>query len=147
MKPQKAVLRETGRIGAGVLVMTALMFAAFAALGHFDILVLWGGLFTSVLAVANFFIMGMTVQSITDKVGEQARSDAEIEQLTIQMKARMQTSYHLRTVALFALVVLGIAVFKFNGLATILPLAFPRLVILVLQLTGKASTSEGSDLK
>ena len=147
MKPQRAVLRETGRIGAGVLAMTAVMFAVFAALGRFDVRVLCGGLFTSVLAVANFFIMGMTVQSITDKVGEQARSDEEIEQLTIQMKARMQTSYHLRTIGMFALVILGIAVFKFNGLATILPLAFPRLVILILQLTGRASTSEGSDLK
>lgn len=145
MKPQKAVLHETARIALGVFALVAVMFIVYAAIGRFNIMVLCGGLYTGILAVANFFIMGLTVQSITDKVGEQTRSDQEIEALTAQMKARMQTSYTLRTIAMFALVIVGIAVLKFDGLATILPLAFPRLVIFLLQLTGKATTSEGSD--
>ena len=49
--------------------------------------------------------------------------------------------------ALFALMVVGISVFKFDPIATILPILFPSLVIRVLQImeAKRPSVSEGSD--
>lgn len=144
MKPQRAVLRETGRIAAGVAALVAVMLGVYAVVGQFNARVLLGGVYSGVLAVANFFFMGLTIQSITDEAGERQRTDQEIEALTTRMKARMQTSSTIRKFALLALLVLGITVFKFDALATLLPILFPRLVILFLQITGK-TTSKGSE--
>ena len=59
----------------------------------------------------------------------------------------MKISYNMRMIALFALLVLGIAVFKFDALATILPSVFPSIVIRILQITEakKAPDSKGSE--
>ena len=63
------------------------------------------------------------------------------------MQNRMKLSYNMRMIALFGLLVLGIAVFKFDALATILPSVFPSIVIRVLQImeARKAPVSEGSE--
>ena len=134
MKVDRAIARETLRVAAGVAVLVALMFGVYAVLGALRPAVIGGGLYTGALAVANFFVMGLTVQSITNRMAEKERTDAEIEEMQIRMKQRMQASYSGRMVAVFARVVLGIAVFRFDGLASILPLIFPRIVILVIQL-------------
>ena len=91
--------------------------------------------------------MGMTVQGIANRAAEKERSEQEIADLTIEMKNRMKLSYNVRMIALFALLVLGIAVFKFDPLATILAAIFPSIVIRVLQIAEakKAPASEGSE--
>ena len=144
MKPQKALLVQTGRIAAGVAALVALMLAIFAVAGQFSIPALLGGIYTGALTVVNFFVMGLTVQDITDKVGERQRSEEEIESLSKQMKARMQSSYTLRMIVLMGLVAVGIAVFHFDALAAILPLLFPRVAIGVLQLIDQRA-SKGSE--
>ena len=145
MKPDSAVRRETARVAVGVFALVAAMLAVYAVIGRFSAPALLGGVYTGALTVVNFFVMGMTVQAITNEVGKKERTDEEIENLSTQMKARMKTSYSMRTLAMLALVVVGIVVFKFDGLATVLPLAFPRAVLLILQITGRVNTSEGSD--
>lgn len=139
MKPEAALLRQTRRIALGVLALAAVMVAVYAVIGLFSPSVLLGALYTSALAILNFFIMGLTVQKITDTVGERQRTDEEIQTLSQQMKAKMQASYTLRMVVMFGLIAVGIAAFHFEPLATILPVVFPRIVIAVLQATGKAS--------
>lgn len=139
MKPEAALLRQTRRIALGVLALAAVMVAVYAVIGLFSLSVLLGALYTSALAILNFFIMGLTVQKITDTVGERQRTDEEIQTLSQQMKAKMQASYTLRMVVMFGLIAVGIAAFHFEPLATILPVVFPRIVIAVLQATGKAS--------
>ena len=128
MKPQKAVVRETVHIAIGTFALVAVMLAVFAALGAFDISVLLGGLWGGAIAVVNFFALGMTVQSSVQ--GIQSEDDAASK----RAKAKMQLSYSLRMLAEFALAVLGIAVFHFNAVACVLPLVFPRVVIMVLHL-------------
>ena len=139
MKPEAALLRQTRRIALGVLALAAVMVAVYAVIGLFSPSVLLGALYTSALAILNFFIMGLTVQKITDTVGERQRTDEEIQTLSQQMKAKMQASYTLRMVVMFGLIAVGIAAFHFEPLATILPVVFPRIVIAVLRATGKAS--------
>ena len=147
MKPDSAVRRETARVAAGVFALVAVMLAVYAIIGKFSVSALLGGVYTGLLTVVNFFIMGMTVQGITDRAAEKARTEQEIAELTLEMKNRMKLSYNLRMIALFALMVVGISVFKFDPIATILPILFPTLVIRVLQImeAKRPSVSEGSD--
>ena len=147
MKPDSAVRRETARVAAGVFALVAVMLVVYAVIGKFSVPALLGGVYTGLLTVVNFFVMGMTVQGITNRAAEKARTEQEIAELTLEMKNRMKLSYNLRMIALFALMVAGIAVFKFDPIATILPILFPSLVIRVLQImeAKRPSVSEGSD--
>lgn len=147
MKPDSAVRRETARVAAGVFALVAVMLIVYAIVGKFSVPVLLGGIYTGLLTVINFFIMGLTVQGVTNRAAERERTEQELQDLTIEMKNRMKLSYNVRMIALFALLVLGIAVFKFDPLATILPVVFPTIVIRVLQImeARRPSVSEGSE--
>ena len=147
MKPDSAVRRETARVAAGVFALVAAMLAVYAVIGKFSVPALLGGVYTGLLTVVNFFVMGMTVQGITNRAAEKERTEQEIADMSLQMQNRMKASYNMRMIALFALMVAGIAVFKFDPIATILPILFPSLVIRVLQImeARRPSVSEGSD--
>lgn len=147
MKPESAVRRETVRVAAGVFALVAAMLIAYAVAGKFSAPVLLGGVYTGLLTVVNFFIMGLTVQGVTNRAAERERTEQELADLTLEMKNRMKLSYNIRMIALFALLVVGIAVFKFDPLATILPVVFPTVVIRVLQImeARRPSVTEGSD--
>lgn len=147
MKPDSAVRRETARVAAGVFALVAAMLLIYAIIGKFSPPVLLGGVYTGLLTVANFFIMGLTVQGITDRAAEKARNEQEIADLTIEMKNRMKLSYNMRMIALVALLVLGIAVFKFDPLATILPVLFPTIAVRILQIAQarRPDLSKGSE--
>lgn len=147
MKPDSAVRRETARVAAGVFALVAAMLLIYAIIGKFSPPVLLGGVYTGLLTVANFFIMGLTVQGITDRAAEKERNEQEIADLTIEMKNRMKLSYNMRMIALVALLVLGIAVFKFDPLATILPVLFPTIVVRILQIAQarRPDLSKGSE--
>ena len=146
-KPDRAVLAQTSRLALGVGAMVAVMLAVYAVLGRLSLNVVLGALYAGALGVANFFVMGLMVQGITDRVAEKQRTEEEIAAMTLEMSNRMKLSYNLRMIALFALLVLGIAVFKFDALATILAAVFPSIVIRILQIAEakKAPASEGSE--
>lgn len=146
-KPDRAVLTQTAHVALGVAAMVAVMLVVYAVLGRFSLSVLGGGLYAGALGVANFFIMGLMVQSITDRAAERQRTEEEITALSLEMKNRMKLSYNLRMIALFALLVLGIAVFHFDALATILAALFPSVVIRILQIleARKGAPTEGSE--
>ena len=147
MKPDREVLRQTGRLAAGVLILVLLMLAVYAILGKLRPPVVFGALYSGTLGVANFFVMGMMVQSMADRMAERQLSEQEIADLSLQMQNRMRISYNMRMIALFALLVLGIAVFHFDALASILAALFPSVVIRVLQIleARKAPETKGSD--
>ena len=146
-KPDKAVRVQTARVAAGVAALVALMLIVYAVIGRLNVHVALGGVYSGLLGIANFFIMGLMVQSITERMAEKERSEQEIADMSLQMQNRMKASYNMRMIGLFALLVLGIAVFKFDALATIIPSVFPSLVIRILQIAEakKPSASEGSE--
>jgi hypothetical protein len=146
-KPDKAVRQQTARVALGVAALVAVMLAVYAIIGRLSLSVALGGIYSGCLGVANFFIMGMMVQSVTERMAEKERTEQEIADMSIQMQNRMKISYNMRMIGLFGLLVLGIAVFKFDALATILPSVFPSIVIRVLQImeARKAPVSKGSE--
>lgn len=126
-KPQETVLRETKRIAVGVFSMLAIMLVVYAALGRFSLAVVLGGLIGALYAVLNFLLLGMTVQ----KVAEMREGNEELARM------QMKSSYNMRMVIMILLIVVAFALPFVDGLACMIPMLFPRLTILVLQLTGK----------
>lgn len=147
MKPDRTVLQQTARLAVGTAILAALMLAVYTVLGRFNLRVLGGALFTSALGIANFFLMGLTVQGIAERAAEKQRDETEMAHFTTQMENRMRLSKNLRMIALFALIVVGMKLFGFDPLASILPIAFPTVVIRVLQIIDikKSSAIKGSE--
>lgn len=122
MDSRKFLFQETARVAVGQVICVAVMIGVFALLGHYDRAVLLGGIFGGVIAVLNFFFMGVGASLAADKAQNQ---DVKGGQATIH------ASYLLRmavmAVVLFALVKSGLC----NVIAVVLPLAFTRPIISV----------------
>lgn len=146
-KPDNSVLTQTGRVALGVMGMVAVMLAVYAVIGRLKPAVIFGAVYSGVLGIANFFVMGLVVQSIADRMAERQRTEEEIAELSQQMKNRMRLSYNVRMIGLFILLALGIAVLHFDPLASILAALFPSVIIRILQIAEarKAKAAEGSE--
>ncbi len=118
-------MQNTAYIAALVLVLSALMQAVFLVAGAWDITVLWGNLYGGVLAVGNFFIMGLTVQKAVTKEEKQAKNLMRLSQ--------MGRLFGMLLLILTAVVIdrsmKEVAVF--NLLSLLIPLLFPRIAIML----------------
>jgi hypothetical protein len=123
-------------VRAGTLAFSAVMNGVFALLGRWDLTVLWGTLLGGGFAVLNFFLLGLTVQKMAGDPNEK------------KGKLVLQLSYSLRMLATLAVVVLGVKLACFSWVATVIPLLFPRLTILAMQILGMykpPKNKEGGD--
>jgi len=139
MKLQPSSRREIARITAGILVCDGIMIAGLLLLsqfgiGTFDLLrILLGAVCGSIVAVLNFTILCLTVQSAV-----------EIESKR-KMKARFQLSYNIRMVLQAVWVVACFAIPQIHFIAGAVPVLFPNVVIFWLQSKGKlVSPSQNS---
>lgn len=137
MKPDKAVKKETGILLLGTLILCGVLCGIFAAVGKFDYTVVTGSLLGGLASVANFFFMGLTIQSAVDKEPDAA-------------KKKIQLSYTVRMFALLA--VLGVGVYfganhkYFHWLAVVVSALFPRVIILFRGLVlKKQDTANGGE--
>ena len=124
MKIAPAVKKETGHIALGTAVGVAIMLAVFAVLGRLDAGVAVSGILGGALAVANFFLLGLTVQKIADGQPED------------RARKWMQFSYNMRMLLMVVWLIVALAVPFFNWIAALVPLLMPRLTIAVMQATG-----------
>lgn len=132
MKLQAASRKEVSRIAIGVLVCDCIMIAALFLLslvgvGTFNpTKILLGALCGSVIAIVNFIILCLTIQSALDIENKR------------KMKARFQLSYNIRMVVQ-AVWVVAAFIFreKIHFVAAAAPVLFPNVVILFLQFTGR----------
>lgn len=127
MDHRKTVLKETLAVAVGELVCSALMVGVFAALGYFQMNVLWGALAGSVVMIANYFFMAITVNLAADR--------AEKGEVT-QAKKMVQLSSTVRLVVMGVALVVGIKLGA-NVIALALPLAFLRPVLMVTEFFRK----------
>lgn len=111
-----AVKRETLYIAAAVGIMSALMQSVFLIARHWDYTVLLGNLLSAAAVIANFFLMGLTVQKSLDKDEKDAATAVKLSQ-------------QLRLLMMFVVVALGAALNCFNLWAVIIPLFFPRVAV------------------
>lgn len=132
MKLQAASKKEVFRIAVGVLACDCVMIAALFLLslvgvGTFDFAkILIGALCGSVIAVINFIILCLTIQSSLEITNKK------------KMKARFQFSYNARMI-IQAVWIVATFLFreKIHFVAAAAPVLFPHVVILFLQFTGK----------
>ena len=128
---QPAVRKETKKVAIGTFVCVVLMWAVFG-IGHlavpeqipFDYTVLLAGFIGGMVAVLNFFLMGLTVQKIVSMEDDK------------QAAAKMKASYSQRMMLQLVWGVLAIAVPCFQFVAGILPLLFPNIVIKTVGIIG-----------
>lgn len=125
---RKFVLKQTLLVLAGVLICTALMCGVYALLGRFDLSVLLGGLVGMLLSSGNFFSMAMIATLAADKAEQQ---DVE------GGKKLVKSSYPIRILVLAAVLILCAKSGHFNVLALVLPLAFVRPVLMILEFFKK----------
>ena len=121
MDSRKLVLRETGIVLLGEAICTGLMFGVYALIGRLGSNVIFGGLLGLALATGNFFFMAITASNAADR----AANLGEVRSGVVNMRL----SFLLRMAVIFGILVFCV---KFGGLdpiASVLPLAFVRIVI------------------
>lgn len=131
MKLQPASRKEITRITVGTLICDGIMIAGLFLLSQFGIgafelkRILLGAACGSVIAVLNFTILCLTVQSAV-----------EIENKR-KMKARFQLSYNIRLVLQAGWVVACFMIKPIHFVAGAAPILFPNVVIFYLQSKNK----------
>lgn len=131
MKLQSASLKEIRRIALGTLVCDGIMIAGLFLLSQFDIgkfdlpRILLGAVCGSVIAVLNFTILCLTIQSAVGISNKR------------KMKARFQLSYNIRMVLQAVWVVACFAIPQIHFVAGAAPILFPNVVIFYLQSKNK----------
>ncbi len=133
MKHKNVVITETIKLSVGMLAVLALMLAVYALIGHFSMAVLTGGIVGTVLSVANFFFMGMSLFNIT--AGE--------EEAKANLKVR--AGYMLRMIILVVVLILAIKYAGCDPIATLIPLLAVRLVLTVEQFIVKSQIVEAQE--
>ena len=118
------VRRETVYIALFTLIGSVLMQAIFLVIGCWNVTVLFGNLLGAAAAVANFLLLGITVQSALGKDVKEAQT-------------RMKFSQMGRMLLLFAVALVGYLLPVFHTLAVVIPYLFPRVAIAIRPLIGK----------
>ncbi len=124
MQVQEATRRETGHIALGTLCFSAVMELVFLLIRRWSPGVLWGNLLGGGFAVLNFFFLGLTVQAIASEADEK------------RARLKLQGSYSLRMLLTLAVIVVAIKLPFVVWPAAVIPLLFPRLTILAMQMLG-----------
>lgn len=117
---QPAVKKETKRVAVMTGVGVVLMWVVFGALHlgmpekiPFNYTVILGGLAGGIVAVLNFFLMGLTVQKVAASTDEDAA------------RTKMKASYSQRMMLQMIWVIIAIVAPCFHYAAGIIPLLFP----------------------
>ena len=127
MDSQKIVIRETGLLAVGEVICTAVMVAVFAALGYFQMSVLWGALVGCAVITGNYFFLAVTVSLAADRA---QKGEAKKAQSMIQL------SSVVRLLAMCGILILPIKLGT-NVLATVLPLVFARPILMLAEFFRK----------
>ena len=121
-KIDKTVLKETAFIAIWMLIFSGIMQAVFLIIQKWDYTVLLGNLLSGVMGVLNFLLLGLTVQKAVNSGDEK------------YAKTLMKSSQAIRLVMIFGVAILGATVSCFDLWATLIPLLFPRIAIVIRQI-------------
>ena len=127
MESRKVVFQETAIVAVGEVICSAVTVGVFAAIGRFQMNVLWGSLAGCGIIIANYFFMAMFASLAADRAAEGN---------TKQAKNMIQMSSLLRLVLMGVLLFAG---FKLgaNAIALALPLLLVRPILLVAEFFRK----------
>lgn len=115
-KLDETVKKECLVTAVWVLILSALMQSIYLLCGIWNVSVLLGNIYGGAVAVLNFFLLGLTVQSALGKDEKEAKNTVKL-------------SLTGRMLLLFAAGALGVALPWFDSLAAVLPFVFPRISV------------------
>ena len=118
-KVHETVLKETKFVGAWVLIFSALMQAVFLIIEKWDYTVLLGNILSAAAGIVSFFFLGITIIKAVSS-GDPAYA-----------KKLMKASQAIRMLFMFGIALLGALLPCFNIWATIIPILFPRIALLI----------------
>ena len=124
MDSRKIVLQETAVVALGEAICCGVMIGVYAAIGYFELRVLWAALAGFCITVANYFFMAMVASLAVDRAEK-----GETAQAKKMIRLSMVIRFACLGLAVFVAYKLGI-----NGpslIALALPLLFVRPVLLV----------------
>ena len=128
MKSQNNILRNAGAVTVGLALATAAMIGIFALVGKYDASVLLGGLAGAAVSAANYVLMVLFANRAADK--------AEAQDVVGGQKL-IQLSYMGRMLGMFLILILCAKSGLCNVLALVLPLAFTRPILTIMELFKK----------
>ena len=118
------VRKETAYIAMWTLIFSLVMQAVFLIIDRWDYTVLLGNLLGGCATIANFLMLGITVQRAVTKDEKEAG-------------LAMKLSNTLRTFFLFVVALLGVLLPCFNTWTVLIPLFFTRLAVMIRPLWDK----------
>ncbi len=127
MDSRKIVWKETAIVAIGELICCALMVAVFAAVGFFQINVLWGALAGCLVTIVNYFFMAVIVSLAADKAEQ-----GQLKQAQNMIQLSSVVRLLIMAVVLFAGIQLGA-----NVIALLLPLLFQRPILMLAEFFRK----------
>ena len=116
MDSRKFVLRQTLLIAIGQIVGVGVMLGIFALLGRFDYTVVLGGLIGALVALLNFFFMAVSLSLAADRAVQQDAKGG---------KSLVKSSYAIRTIVMFVVLILCAK----SGHCNVISLAVPLLLV------------------
>lgn len=127
MDSRKIVFKETAIVAVGELLCSAVMVGIFAALDRFQMNVVWSALAGSLVMIANYFFMAVTVSLAADQA-QQGNPE--------QGQKMIRLSSTVRLLVMAAVLLLGIKLGG-NVIALALPLTFARPVLMLAEFFRK----------
>jgi hypothetical protein len=129
-------------LALGEAIVSALVCAAYLVIGKFDYTVLTGVALGSVVTVANFVFLTLSVNRAVDRYlalrGSREMDEEEAEKFANQHAMTVQNaatrSFIIRTVTMLAALVGAFLLEWFSPLATVIPLLMFRPLLYVLEL-------------
>lgn len=128
MDSRKFILQETLYLAIGEVLCSIIMILLYVLLDAFDVSVLLGALIGSALGIANFFLMA---------VGADAAADKAVTQNVSGGQKTMKLSYTLRLGVIFIVLFICAKSGLCDALAMVLPIAFVRPVLTVVEFFRK----------
>ncbi len=116
IKPNATVKNETRYIALFCVILSIIMQIVFIILGKWTYKVILGNILSLIVAILNFFVMGLTVQRAVCLEETDARR-------------LMRSSQNFRNAGIFIAVVIGVVAPCFNTAAVIVPVFFPRIAV------------------
>ena len=124
---RSVILKETKFIFVWEITLSLPMQALFFILGEWDYTVLLGNTLSGVVAVLNFFLMGIAVRKAIGAKENDARKVITASRL-------------IRLFMILILLIIGVTISAFHFWAMIPPLLFPRIAIAFRPLFDKKKT-------
>lgn len=128
-KTDPTVKRETLYIAYSVIIFSVLIQAVYLIINKWNYTVLLGNILSGSVSVLNFFLMGRTIQSATEKDQKGAKS-------------AMKASQSLRLFMMFIALVLGVVLPCFDTVTSIIPIFIPRIAIMLRPIFDKDKTKQ-----